>query len=88
MTPHHYVSDMASRDPCCAVCNEEDDHKIHRQRRKADRHARVILDVVDSVELRCMAADGPVTPTLQEITEAELRRLWRAARAIAREVRE
>ncbi len=44
---------------------------------------RTILDVVESVEARCMAADGPVTPTLREMTEAELRRLWKAAKVIA-----
>lgn len=38
--------------------------------------------IVDAVEARCMAADGPVTPTLQEISEKELAALWRAVRGM------
>jgi glutamate dehydrogenase/leucine dehydrogenase len=47
------------------------------------QHARRILEIVDQVEARCMAADDDVTPTLKEITESEMRRLWLAAKAIA-----
>lgn len=36
---------------------------------------------IESVENRCMAADGPVTPTSEEITDDELRRIWLAAKA-------
>lgn len=50
------------------------------------KHADIICNVVDMVEQRCLAADGPVTPTLQEITEGEMRRIWKAANAIKREV--
>lgn len=45
--------------------------------------AERVLDVVTTVEGRCMAADGPVTPTLREMREDELRVLWRAAKVIA-----
>ena len=38
--------------------------------------------VVDLVEGRCMAADGPVTPTMHEITDGELARLWEAVQVI------
>jgi hypothetical protein len=38
--------------------------------------------IVDQVEARCMAVDGPVTPTLQEITEQELSDLWHAVQTI------
>jgi len=38
--------------------------------------------VVDVVEGRCMAADGPVTPTMHEITDGELARLWKAVQVI------
>lgn len=44
--------------------------------------AKAIDEVVRSVEARCMAADGPVTPTLQEMTEHELRVIWIAADSI------
>ena len=30
-----------------------------------------LVGLVDTVENRCMAADGPVTPTLREMTEDE-----------------
>jgi hypothetical protein len=38
--------------------------------------------IVDQVEARCMAVDGPVTPTLQEISEQELSDLWHAVQTI------
>jgi len=37
---------------------------------------KAIMDVVLNVEARCLAADGPVTPTLQEMTEDEMRKIW------------
>ncbi len=39
-----------------------------------------IVNIIECVESRCMAADGPVTPTTKEITEDELRRIWLAAK--------
>lgn len=38
--------------------------------------------IIDGIELRCMAADGPVTPTLQEMNEKELLELWKAVQVI------
>ena len=32
--------------------------------------------IIDNIENRCMACDGPVTPTLQAATEGELSLLW------------
>lgn len=29
-TPHEYVSNMASREPCCSICGEDDWHKNHK----------------------------------------------------------
>ena len=40
-----------------------------------------VIDVIHSVEQRCMAADGPVTPTCDEITDKELRKMYVAATA-------
>lgn len=37
-----------------------------------ERFQRTIL----AIENRCMAADGPVAPTLQEMTEVELAKIW------------
>lgn len=42
-------------------------------------------EIIDTVENRCMAADGPVTPTLQEITEKELSDLWKVLQMIRRQ---
>jgi hypothetical protein len=43
--------------------------------------ARKFVDTIHTVENRCMAADGPVTPTHQEITDEELRAIYVAALA-------
>lgn len=47
------------------------------------RAAGRILETVETIEARAMAADGPVTPTLREASEPELRRIWLAAKTIA-----
>jgi methanogenic corrinoid protein MtbC1 len=39
--------------------------------------------IIDMIETRCMAADGPVIPTLQEATEEELSRLWELVNEIS-----
>lgn len=39
--------------------------------------------IIDAIETRAMAADGPVTPTLQEATEGELSRLWELVNEIS-----
>lgn len=43
--------------------------------------AQAYVDMIHAVENRCMAADGPVTPTHAEITDAELRSVYELARA-------
>lgn len=45
-------------------------------RRRLDR----IVAIIEFVENRCMAVDGPVTPTLQEMTQAELSQIYMLAR--------
>ncbi len=42
-----------------------------------------IVDLISRIEARCLAADGPVTPTLQEMREDELAELYKAAKVIA-----
>ncbi len=41
--------------------------------------------IISAIEGRCMAADGPVSPTLQEMTESELRRLWELSKIIGKQ---
>lgn len=43
--------------------------------------AESYVNMIQSVEQRCMAADGPVTKTCEEVTDAELRRIYILARA-------
>lgn len=56
--------------------------------RNADMNApaETIIDrfnqIIDTVEARCMATDGPVTPTLAEMDEKELAELWRCVQGI------
>lgn len=52
--------------------------------RDAARASAAVLAVLEGIEARCMAADGPVTPTREAITDAELRALYAHARAAAR----
>lgn len=52
--------------------------------RTAASYCREIVDAIVAVENRCMAVDGPVTPTSEEITDADLRKIWRAAQKGAR----
>ncbi len=48
------------------------------------RDARIIAGVIEKIDDRAMAADGPVTPTLQEATQRELRQLYLAALRISK----
>jgi hypothetical protein len=47
--------------------------------------ATVIAETLEAIDLRCLAADGPVTPTLSEATPDELRRMYKSADRIRRE---
>jgi hypothetical protein len=38
-----------------------------------------IAGIIEHVDNRCMAADGPVTPTLQEMTQAEMSMIYKLA---------
>jgi len=55
--------------------------RCHKALVKAFKLLEGALDTVRQVENRCMAADGPVTPTLQEMTEKEFRKVVRAQKS-------
>lgn len=38
-----------------------------------------IAAIIEAVDHRCMAADGPVTPTLREMTQKEISRIYKLA---------
>lgn len=40
---------------------------------------REIADIIESVDQRCAAADGPVSDTRHEMTDKEMRRIYRLA---------
>lgn len=46
----------------------------------AEKQLAGIVDIILAVENRCLAADGPVTPTLQEMTAQELQAIYRLAK--------
>lgn len=50
---------------------------------EADRFAATrlekILHIIKSVEIRCMANDGPTIPTIREMREDEMRRIYELA---------
>ena len=38
-----------------------------------------IAEIIEAVDNRCMAVDGPVTPTLQEMTQSEISEIYKLA---------
>lgn len=38
-----------------------------------------IKEIIEAVDQRAMAADGPVTPTLKEMTQAEMTEIYKSA---------
>lgn len=49
-------------------------------------HARLtsIKEIIEGIENRCMASDGPVTNTRHEMSDEELRRIYRLAGGTAK----
>lgn len=43
-----------------------------------------IKEIIDGIENRCMAAEGPVTNTRHEMTDEELQRIYRLAGGVVR----
>lgn len=46
----------------------------------ATRRLEKIAAIIEQVDNRCMAADGPVTPTNEEITLEELKQIYELAK--------
>ncbi len=51
------------------------------------RDVDLICRTIEKIDDRCIVADGPVTPTLQEATDEELRRIYQAAKRIQKRYR-
>jgi hypothetical protein len=58
------------------VCLEKD---VAMKKFSPTERLAQIRFLIESVEQRCMAVDGPVTPAKEEITNQELRRIYRLA---------
>lgn len=41
---------------------------------------KMIASIIEAVDNRCAAADGPVTPTLKEMTQAEISEIYALAK--------
>lgn len=75
---YHHTGDWADEDhgPSCvyliqeAACRAAERDKADGQR--LDR----IAEIIEQVELRCDMGDGPVTPTMQEMTQDEISRIY------------
>lgn len=50
-----------------------------RRQRNMSRRLLKIAQIIESVERRCIAADGPVSKTLEEMTDLEMRKIYRLA---------
>jgi len=51
-----------------------------RCRIKPRRRLARVADIIERVDLRCAAADGPVTATLDEMTQDEISRIYALAK--------
>lgn len=72
------IEECLGFDPEC-LCAE--DHKqtlrLLAQKHRALREIREIIEAVDN---RCMAADGPVNQTLREMTPWEIKKIYQLAK--------
>ena len=50
-----------------------------RETMKAEDRLNKIAEIIETVDNRCMASDGPVTPTLREMTKDEIREIYQLA---------
>jgi hypothetical protein len=53
---------------------------VHMLNEAECRLAR-IAEIIEQVDARCAAVDGPVTPTLDEMTQAEISEVYRLAKS-------
>ena len=49
---------------------------VYSDRERLDR----IAEIIEAVDNRCLAADGPVTPTLAEMEQAEISEIYALAK--------
>ena len=44
-----------------------------------EKRLKRIAEIIEKVDNRCMAVDGPVTPTLEEMTQKEISEIYKLA---------
>lgn len=54
--------------------------KVNDEIRSREARLLGIAAIIEGIENRCMAVDGPVLPTTREITEDEIRTIYRLAK--------
>jgi hypothetical protein len=74
-----YCIDTATR--------ERYENEPYKPYQKPKTNADRFAELLEAIDQRCAAADGPVTPTLQEATPDELRRLYLFADRIRKELK-
>lgn len=60
---------------------KKDYEKLAKQR---GRRLKAIAEIIENVDNRCMMDEGPVTPTLEEMTQSEMSAIYRLAKGIKR----
>jgi len=57
------------------------EEKFHWAEKARELEARLvrIAEIIEHVDNRCMVADGPVPPTLQEMTQPEMSEIYALA---------
>lgn len=52
-------------------------HSVQKDCIDRTKRLKKIKEIIEIVDNRCMAADGPVTPTKDEITDKELKEIYK-----------
>ena len=55
------------------------DFYLAQQRVRYEARLKRIATIIERVDERCMAVDGPVTPTLEEMTQREISEIYSLA---------
>lgn len=62
------------------MAGKELNQRKYMMRITKSKRLRRIAEIIEDVDNRCMAADGPVTPTLQEMTQKEMSEIYGLAK--------
>jgi galactose-1-phosphate uridylyltransferase len=57
-----------------------DDYRIEVIKPTPEERLKKIADIIECVDCRCLAADGPVSSTLEEMTQEEISEIYKLAK--------